>query len=68
MKRCRFPVIILRPQSRGPESMGTWRRRIFTLGHIPRDTIVLLLVIVRLTTAACADDMPTTPRTPTCLL
>ncbi|NVN36425.1 S41 family peptidase [Komagataeibacter swingsii] len=65
MKRSRFPVIILRPQATGRENTSAWRRRISTLGHIPRDTIVLLLVIIRLTTAACADDMPATPRTPT---
>ncbi|MBL7232727.1 S41 family peptidase [Komagataeibacter oboediens] len=65
MKRSRFPVIVLRPQSRGGEHAGVWRRRISTLGHIPRDTIVLLLVIVRLTTAACADDIPTPTRAPT---
>ncbi|MCE2564844.1 S41 family peptidase [Komagataeibacter sp. FNDCF1] len=63
MKRRRFPVIVLRPM--GCDSAATWRRRISTLGHIPRDTFILLLVIARLTTAACADDTPAPPRSPT---
>nr|WP_255673904.1 S41 family peptidase [Komagataeibacter sp. FNDCF1] len=49
----------------GCDSAATWRRRISTLGHIPRDTFILLLVIARLTTAACADDTPAPPRSPT---
>ena len=65
MKRRRFPVIILRPIGMGGEGAATWRRRISTLGHIPRDTFILLLVIARLTTAACADDVPSAPRSPT---
>ncbi|QHC35551.1 S41 family peptidase [Komagataeibacter xylinus] len=65
MKRALFPVIIVRPIRLGGEGAGAWRRRMFTLGHLPRDTFILLLIIVRLTTAACADDTPATPRAPT---
>ncbi|MFT9454089.1 S41 family peptidase [Komagataeibacter saccharivorans] len=65
MKRRRFPAIILRPVSMGGEAAVIWRRRMSTLGQIPRDTFILLLVIARLTTAAYADDAPATPRTPT---
>ncbi|RFD18975.1 peptidase S41, partial [Komagataeibacter melaceti] len=62
MKRRQFAAIILRPMGRGAESTLTWRRRMSSLGHLPRDTIILLLVMVRLTTSACAEDAPTSPR------
>ncbi|MDT8873031.1 S1 RNA-binding domain-containing protein [Komagataeibacter rhaeticus] len=52
------------PHRHGRRGAATWRRRISTLGHIPRDTFILLLVIARLTTAACADDVPAAPAAP----
>ncbi|MCE2575304.1 S41 family peptidase [Komagataeibacter sp. FNDCR2] len=65
MTRRQFAAIILRPMGRGGEPAPTWRRRMCTLGHLPRDTIILLLVMVRLTTSACAEDAPAFPRAPT---